>query len=201
MAELDDIGSETAAMMRTMLQMATLVALKSREQGQKEAESRAKAIEAKMKEARELQIREARDLKAKDPRNQELMQMMSVGSRSIESRGVESRAMESRSMESRSVESHGIRLSKDAGSPFAAAGVAQSATPSYNSAERRSAIAAHLQRSGVSPELSQVRMLVEMGHGISPDEAIHMRDAATRTPPVRARAIERGLERGIERGR
>ncbi|WP_252367021.1 hypothetical protein [Nocardia salmonicida] len=102
MAELDDIGSETASMMRIMLQMATLVALKSREHGQKDAESRAKAIEAKMKEARELQIREARDLKAKDPRNIELVQMMSVGSRTVESRGVESR---------------GVSLNKESGSP------------------------------------------------------------------------------------
>ncbi|TCJ95091.1 hypothetical protein [Nocardia alba] len=183
MAELDDIGSETASMMRTMLQMAILVAVKSREHGQKDAEARAKAIEAKMKEARELQIREARDLKAKDPRNVELVQMMSLGSRTVESRGVEAR---------------GISLNKDAASPFAASAAAQPAN--YDSTERRAAIAAHLQRAGVAPELSQVRMLVEMGHGISPDEAIRLRDAATRTPQVRARGLERGVELGIERG-
>ncbi|MFE3317392.1 hypothetical protein [Nocardia sp. NPDC059195] len=189
MAELDDIGSETASMMRTMLQMATLVALKSREHGQKDAESRAKAIEAKMKEARELQIREARDLKAKDPRNIELVQMMSVGSRTVESRGVESR---------------GISLNKESGSPFASSATGSSSNvgqaAAYDSTERRAAIAAHLQRAGVAPELSQVRMLVEMGHGISPDEAIRLRDAATRTPQVRARGLERGIELGIERG-
>ncbi len=185
MAELDDIGSETASMMRTMLQMATLVALKSREHGQKEAESRAKAIEAKMKEARELQIREARDLKAKDPRNVELVQMMSMGSRAVESRGVETR---------------GVSLSKPTGSAFASSGAATPSS-SYDSAERRSAIAAHLQRAGVAPELSQVRMLVEMGQGISPDEAIRLRDAATRNLPVRERGLERARERGIERGR
>ncbi|MFC6012459.1 hypothetical protein [Nocardia lasii] len=188
MAELDDIGSETASMMRTMLQMATLVALKSREHGQKEAESRAKAIEAKMKEARELQIREARDLKAKDPRNLELKEMMSLSPRTIESRGLEARGVETR----------GISLHKDVGSPFATSGVAQAAN--YDSTERRSAIAAHLQRAGVAPELSQVRMLVEMGHGISPDDAIRLRDAAVRTPQVRARGPELGIELGIERG-
>ncbi|MEV4151957.1 hypothetical protein AB0J48_03025 [Nocardia salmonicida] len=184
MAELDDIGSETASMMRIMLQMATLVALKSREHGQKDAESRAKAIEAKMKEARELQIREARDLKAKDPRNVELVQMMSVGSRTVESRGVESR---------------GVSLNKESGSPFAAS---TAATPSvgYDSAERRSAIAAHLQRAGVAPELTQVRMLVEMGQGISPEEAIRSRDTVMRATLARQRG-ERGIERGIERGR
>ncbi|MFD6395975.1 hypothetical protein [Nocardia sp. NPDC060249] len=184
MAELDDIGSETASMMRTMLQMAILVAVKSREHGQKDAESRAKAIEAKMKEARELQIREARDLKAKDPRNVELVQMMSVGSRTVESRGVESR---------------GINLNKPAGSAFASSAAA---TPSvgYDSAERRSAIAAHLQRAGVAPELTQVRMLVEMGQGISPEEAIRSRDTVMRATLARQRG-ERGIERGIERGR
>ncbi|MBC7303957.1 MAG: hypothetical protein H5T78_23810 [Nocardia sp.] len=184
MAELDDIGSETASMMRTMLQMATLVALKSREHGQKEAESRAKAIEAKMKEARELQIREARDLKAKDPRNVELVQMMSMGSPKPAQRG--------------------LTLEKDPSSPFAAKStVAAAATGvnapqiGYDSAERRSAIAAHLQRAGVAPELSQVRMLVEMGQGISPDDAIRLRDAATRHVSTRERGIDpRGLERG-----
>ncbi|NKX89726.1 hypothetical protein [Nocardia coubleae] len=185
MAELDDIGSETAAMMRTMLQMATLVALKSREHGQKEAESRAKAIEAKMKEARELQIREARDLKAKDPRNIELVQMMSVGQAKTQAKG--------------------LSLQKDPSSPFAASSSTSTATKTveapqlgYDSAERRAAIAAHLQRAGVAPELSQVRMLVEMGQGISPDEAIRLRDAATRHVGTRERGIE---ARGIERGR
>ncbi|WP_446222994.1 hypothetical protein ACTWPB_25140 [Nocardia sp. IBHARD005] len=182
MAELDDIGSETASMMRTMLQMAILVAVKSREHGQKDAESRAKAIEAKMKEARELQIREARDLKAKDPRNVELGQMMSVGSSKTPQRG--------------------LTLEKDPSSPFAASTtVAATGVTApqigYDSAERRSAIAAHLQRAGVAPELSQVRMLVEMGQGISPDEAIRLRDAATRHVPTRERGVDpRGLERG-----
>ncbi|MFD3508414.1 hypothetical protein [Nocardia sp. NPDC058666] len=191
MAELDDIGSETASMMRTMLQMATLVALKSREHGQKEAETRAKAIEAKMKEARELQIREARDLKAKDPRNMELVRMMTIGSRGIEARGIESRGIESRSPESRSPESRGVNLSRDSGY----SGRSTSGGGGYDSAERRSAIAAHLQRAGVGPELTQVRLLMEMGQGVSPDEAIRMREAADRAQLARQRVIEaRGIE-------
>ncbi|WP_336084078.1 hypothetical protein [Nocardia sp. SSK8] len=182
MAELDDIGSETASMMRTMLQMATLVALKSREHGQKEAEARAKAVEAKIKEAKELQLREARDLKAKDPRNLELVQMMSLGNKATQQRG--------------------LSLEKDPSSPFAAA-TAVAAPPQvpqvgYDTVERRAAIAAHLERAGVAPELSQVRMLVEMGQGISPDDAIRLHDAATRHTPMRARGIE---ARGIERER
>ncbi|WP_278264203.1 hypothetical protein [Nocardia sp. AG03] len=182
MAELDDIGSETASMMRTMLQMATLVALKSREHGQKEAEARAKAVEAKIKEAKELQLREARDLKAKDPRNIELVQMMSLGNKAVEPRG--------------------ISLEKDPSSPFASASVAANPPQvGYDTVERRAAIAAHLDRAGVAPELSQVRMLVEMGQGISPDDAIRLHDAAARHTPLRARGLEaRGLERGLERG-
>ncbi|MFB7875066.1 hypothetical protein ACFC06_07400 [Nocardia sp. NPDC056064] len=180
MAELDDIGSETASMMRTMLQMATLVALKSREHGQKEAESRAKAVEAKIKEAKELQLREARDLKAKDPRNMELEHMMSVGNKATQQRG--------------------LSLEKDPSSPFAATSVVAANPPQlgYDTVERRAAIAAHLERAGVAPELSQVRMLVEMGQGISPDDAIRLHDAATRHTPMRARGIE---ARGIERER
>ncbi|MET9215809.1 MULTISPECIES: hypothetical protein [unclassified Nocardia] len=180
MAELDDIGSETASMMRTMLQMATLVALKSREHGQKEAEARAKAVEAKMKEARELQVREARDLKAKDPRNIELVQMMSVGSKSAQPRG--------------------LTLEKDPSSPFAASATAAGGNApqvGYDTVERRAAIAAHLERAGVAPELTEVRMLVEMGQGISPEEAIRRTNAGARRS-----GIERGIDpRGLERGR
>ncbi|MEV0080195.1 hypothetical protein AB0H58_27630 [Nocardia neocaledoniensis] len=187
MAELDDIGSETAAMMRTMLQMATLVALKSREHGQKEAEARAKAVEAKMKEARELQVREARDLKAKDPRNIELVQMMSVGNKATQARG--------------------LSLEKDPSSPFASTATSTAASAGanvpqvgYDSVERRAAIAAHLQRAGVAPELAEVRMLVEMGQGISPEEAIRRTNAGARRAGFE-RSLERGIERGIERGR
>lgn len=189
MAELDDIGSESAAMMRTMLQMATLVALKSREHGQKEAEARAKAVEAKIKEAKELQLREAREAKAKDPRNIEL-DMMKSGPALHRSEPTLADAM-----------TDGVTLSKELDNPFA---VTSHATESlaYDSAERRQALAAHLQRSGVSPELTQVRMLVEAGRGISPDEAIRLDEAARHASMARDLAREtRGLQRGIDRGR
>lgn len=184
MAELDDIGSETAAMMRTMLQMATLVALKSREHGQKDAEARAKAIEAKMKEARELQVREARDLKAKDPRNVELVQMMSVGSATVQ---------QAPTVERDTVSSYAGSVATAAAGASAGGNAPQIG---YDSVERRAAIAAHLERAGVAPELAEVRMLLEMGQGISPDEAI-------RRPIQGARraGLERGIERGLERGR
>ncbi|MFF0544310.1 hypothetical protein ACWEVD_31040 [Nocardia thailandica] len=194
MAELDDIGSETAAMMRTMLQMATLVALKSREHGQKEAEARAKAVEAKIKEAKELQLREAREAKAKDPRNIEL-EMMKSGP------ALERPGLDRSGPTLGDAMTDGVTLAKELDNPFA---VTSHATESlaYDSAERRQALAAHLQRSGVSPELTQVRMLVEAGRGISPDEAIRLDEVARQATMGRDLAREaRGLQRGIDRGR
>jgi hypothetical protein len=178
--ELDDIGRETAAMMRTMLQLATLVALRTRERGQKEAEARVKVTEARIKEARELQIREARDAKAKDPRNLELARMVE-----------------------KSVPAKGISLEKDrfaeqAGSSRMAANASAMSKPliKYDSAERRTAIAAHLARMGISPELAAVRMLIEVGQAQPPEEAVRIRDDATRAAAARGREQEaRGLER------
>ncbi|GGK39688.1 hypothetical protein [Nocardia camponoti] len=180
MAELDDIGSETAAMMRTMLQMATLVALKSREHGQKDAEARAKAIEAKMKEARELQIREARDAKAKDPRNIELLRGLA-----------HSREIGERSLQRESV---GAAIGRTIEGPEIG----------YDSVERRSAIAAHLQREGVAPDLAEARMLMEIGRGISPEETARRVNPEARRMNDLGRELARERERGtrgIERGR
>ncbi|AXK88964.1 hypothetical protein IU443_11230 [Nocardia farcinica] len=185
--ELDDIGRETAAVMKTMLQLATLVALRTRERGQKEAEARAKLTEARMKEAKELQIREARESKAKDPRNLELARMVE-----------------------KSTSVKGISLEKDrsggamstAGSAMASGGLAAAATGAagspmvkYDSPERRMAIAAHLAKMGVAPELAAVRMLMEVGQGLPAEEAVRARTAEARSTS-RSREIEgRGLER------
>jgi hypothetical protein len=178
--ELDDIGRETAAMMRTMLQLATLVALRTRERGQKEAEARVKVTDARNQEARELQVREARDSKAKDPRNLELARMVD-----------------------KAVPSTGISLEKDRfaaqaeASRMAATASAQ-AKPviRYDSEERRMAIAAHLARIGIAPELAAVRMLIEVGQAQPPEEAVRIRDEAARTATARGREQEaRGLER------
>ncbi|MET7769030.1 hypothetical protein [Nocardia sp. NPDC005366] len=176
--ELDDIAKETGAMMRTMLQLATLVALRTRERGQKEAEARVKITEARLKEARELQIREARDAKAKDPRNLELARMVE-----------------------NPVPSLGISLEKDRFSGTSEAGKAAataSATPQirYDSAERRGAIAAHLARIGVAPELAAVRMLVEVGQAQPVQEAARAR---SKEAPTAALAREQELARGLER--
>ncbi|MFC3962998.1 hypothetical protein [Nocardia jiangsuensis] len=179
--ELDDIGKETAAVMRTMLQIATLVALRTRERGQKEAEARVKVTEARMKEARELQVREARESKAKDPRNVEL----------------------SRLMDRAPTPSKGLSLEKDRLSAerdsvgMAAAESAMKATPTirYDSAERRSAIAQHLERLGVAPELAAVRMLVEMGHGAPPEEAVRTRPDAPSVQRGGREQDSRGLQR------
>ncbi|MEV0358959.1 hypothetical protein AB0H71_23165 [Nocardia sp. NPDC050697] len=181
--ELDDIGKETAAVMRTMLQIATLVALRTRERGQKEAEARVKVTEARMKEARELQVREARESKAKDPRNVELTRLME-------------RAPEP---------SKGLSLEKDrvaaeresVGMASAQSAMASAPTIRYDSAERRNAIAQHLERLGVAPELAAVRMLVELGNGAPPEEAVRTRAGAS--------AVQRGAReqdpRGLERTR
>lgn len=182
--ELDDIAKETGAMMRTMLQLATLVALRTRERGQKEAEARVKVTEARIKEARELQVREARDAKAKDPRNLELARMMEMPVTS---------------------QSLGISLEKDRSSSMSVASesvatASSAAVPQirYDSEERRSAIAAHLARIGVEPELAAVRMLVEAGHARPVEEAARARSKEAPTPTI---AREQELGRGLERSR
>jgi hypothetical protein len=179
--ELDDIGRETAAMMRTMLQLATLVALRTRERGQKEAEARAKLTDARAKEAKEMQNREARDAKAKDPRNTELARLIE---KPIAEKGV-------------SLEKD--RFSAQAEATRMAANAAANAKPvmRYDSTERRQAIAAHLAKIGVAPELAAVRMLIEVGQGQPPGEAV-------RTLPDEAPSVTRAREqepRGLERAR
>ncbi|MFR9750233.1 hypothetical protein ACL02S_04250 [Nocardia sp. 004] len=181
--ELDDIGRETAAMMRTMLQLATLVALRTRERGQKEAEARVKLTEARLKEAREMQTREARDAKAKDPRNAELARLIE-----------------------RPSTDRGVSLEKDrSAAPSESTGmvaaVAADTTPpaqpavQYDSAERRAALAAHLSRMGIAPELVEVRMLTEIGHAQPPEEAVRTRPEEMPTVTRARRQESRGLER------
>ncbi|MBF6170291.1 hypothetical protein [Nocardia blacklockiae] len=181
--ELDDIGRETAALMRQMLQLATLVALRTRERGQREAEARVKVTQERVKEARERMLRDAREAKAKDPRNLELARMLE-----------------------KPVLGRGVSLEKDrfAERATAARGAAQAAARSkvrelerYDSVERRQALAAHLSRIGVAPELAAVRMLMEVSQAHPPQAAVRSRPDE---PPkvTRAREIE---ERGRERVR
>lgn len=68
-AVLDAAGKEAASVLRNFLGLATLIALKTRERGQRDAEAKVKVTEQRLKEAREQQIREARFAKANDPRN------------------------------------------------------------------------------------------------------------------------------------
>ncbi|MQY21920.1 hypothetical protein [Nocardia macrotermitis] len=178
MPEMDDIGAETASIMKQMLQLATLVALRSRERGQKEAEARVKVTESRVKEARELQLREAREAKAKDPRNLEL-----------------SRMFDKAPLE-RGVSLQRDRMPERTGSSTAPVG-GQTSSPGvrYDSAERRAALAQHLNRVGVAPELAAVRMLMEVGQAQPASEAVRARpDTARRIG--QARELEgRGLER------
>ncbi|WP_063014379.1 hypothetical protein [Nocardia kruczakiae] len=184
--ELDDIGRETAALMRQMLQLATLVALRTRERGQREAEARVKVTQERVKETRERLLREAREAKAKDPRNLELARMLE-----------------------RPALAQGISLEKDR----ERARVARTHTERrparereltrYDSPERRQALAAHLSRVGVAPELAAVRMLMDVSQAQPPQAAVRSRPPE---PPRVTRAREhddrmRERERGRERGR
>lgn len=192
--ELDDIGRETAAMMKTMLQIATLVALKARERGQREAEMRVKMTEARQKEARELQIREARDAKSKDPRNLALAQTISRSVAEVKPPAV---------TQHRDTPYRGVQLEKDrfSMSSFSTGSGTSAVTETvrHDSTQRRQALAAHLAKIGIAPELAAARMLVDMGQATPPSEAV-------RTRPERAPAVERAREqealaRGLERSR
>ncbi|PPJ27347.1 hypothetical protein C5E45_13640 [Nocardia nova] len=187
--ELDDIGRETAALMRQMLQLATLVALRTRERGQREAEARVKVTQERVKETRERLLREAREAKAKDPRNLELARML------------ERPALE-----------RGISLEKDRLEHSRVARGARAAERQkarereltrYDSPERRQALAAHLSRVGVAPELAAVRMLMDVSQAQPPQAAVRTRPEE---PPRVTRAREhdermRERERSRERNR
>ncbi|WP_067545528.1 hypothetical protein [Nocardia crassostreae] len=178
--ELDDIGRETAAMMRQMLQLATLVALRTRERGQKEAEGRAKVTEARQKQARELQLREAADAKAKDPRNLELPKMIE---RPPLDKGV-------------SLEKDRFAAQAEATRMAATQAAVNKSLVRYDSVERRTALAQHLSRMGIAPELAAVRMLLEVGQAQSAAEAVRAREQEAAVAQRRAREVEaRGLQR------
>lgn len=202
--ELDDIGRETAAMMKTMLQIATLVALKTRERGQREAEARVKVTEARMKEARELQIREARDAKAKDPRNVELAQMISKSAAEVKP-AVASKHREAGAYRGVHLEKQRFALNEvaDGLGTVADAASETSATAEaaiqFDSAARRAALAAHLSKVGVAPELAAARMLVEVGQATPTSGATPNRP--DRTPAVERAREQQELARGLERSR
>ncbi|MET8425810.1 hypothetical protein [Nocardia sp. NPDC004860] len=182
--ELDDIGRETAAMMRQMLQLATLVALRTRERGQKEAEARVRVTEARQKEGRERRLREAADAKARDPRNRELSRILE---RPTRERGV-------------SLEKD--RFSAQAEASRMAAQQASRGSVRYDSVERRTALAQHLSRMGISPELQSVRLLMEVGQAQSAQDAVRLREQEAAQRRVREQeAHERERERARSRER
>ncbi|MBF6348628.1 MULTISPECIES: hypothetical protein [Nocardia] len=195
--DIDDIGRETAAMMKTMLQIATLVALKTRERGQREAEARVKLTEARVKEARELQIREARDAKSKDPRNLALAQTISRAAAEVKP-GSSVPQRETGAYRGVQLEKDRVTLERFAENSDQLTGAATAV--SYDSVERRAALAAHLSRIGIAPELAAARMLVEVGQAGPASEAA--RNRPDRTPAVqRAREQELSRSRGLERSR
>ncbi|MGV9661664.1 hypothetical protein ACWDUL_22060 [Nocardia niigatensis] len=185
--ELDDIGRETAAMMRQMLQLATLVALRTRERGQKEAEARVRVTEARQKETRERRLREAADAKARDPRNRELSRILERPTRERAGGGV-------------SLEKD--RFSAQAEASRMAAQQAGRGSARYDSVERRTALAQHLSRMGISPELQSVRLLMEVGQAQSAQDAVRLREQEAAQRRVREQeAHERERERARSRER
>ena len=101
-------------------------------------------------------------------------------------------------------QSLGISLEKDrspgSSEVGAVSAVSSAAAPQirYDSDERRNAIAAHLARIGVAPELAAVRMLVEVGQGQPVQEAARAR---SKEAPQEILAREQELTRGLERTR
>lgn len=197
--EIDTIGAEMSATMKTVLQLATLVALRTRERGQKEAEARVKLTQAKIKEAKELQARQTREAKAKDPRNLELQQMIARNGVVLEKdRGDQKRdraetgrmtaRAEADRMEANRLETDKQKIQITEQPPL-----------EFDSAERRTALALHLAELGVEPELIEVRMLAEMAQGQpSIESALAPIEGPTPMKPVRERDA-RGRERGRER--
>lgn len=186
--ELDDIGRETAALMRQMLSLATLVALRTRERGQREAEARVKDTKERVKDTRERMLREARESKAKDPRNRELARMLE---RPALERGV--------SLDKNRLERAG------AGRVVDRPKVRDREPGRYDSPERRQALAAHLSHSGVAPENAAVRMLMDVSQAQPAQAAVRNRPEApprvTRAREHDERMRERMRERARERGR
>lgn len=158
---LDDIGRETAALARTTMQLATLVALRTREHGQKQAEARAQVTDARLKELKEIRLREARDAKNRDPRNRELARLIA-----------------------RPMLDKGVSLERDA---LARTPVAP-AKPliQHDSPQRRRALREHLARSGVSPDLAAVRLRMDLSQAQPPQAAVR----SPQPPPQVSRGPE-----------
>ncbi len=72
----------------------------------------------------------------------------------------------------------------------------------YDSVERRTALAQHLSRMGISPELQSVRLLMEVGQAQSAQDAVRLREQEAAQRRVREQeAHERERERARSRER
>ena len=181
--EIDSIGAEAAAITKTMLQLATLIALRTRERGQKEAEQRVKLTQVRVKEAKELAVRQVREAKARDPRNLELQQLIKQSgvqlTKDRQELAVEGREQQRERADLARVTS--LEREKEQ-APQRPAGM------SYDSAERREALALHLAELGLEPELIEIRMMADMAQAHPPIEL-------ARTPIEKKTEKTRGLER------
>lgn len=146
--------------MRQMLQLATLVALRAREKGHKEAVDRTRQREVTQAEARERNLRDREINKANDPRNRELTREAHAGAARAE-----------------------------------AAAQPTYRAPDRNTPEGRRALDAHLASQGISPELRQVRLLMEAGQANPPGVDTSDKAAAARKRAEDEAARERERER------
>jgi hypothetical protein len=209
--DIDAIGAEAAAMMKTMLQLATLVALRTRERGQKEAEARVKITQARLKEAKELAAREVRETKARDPRNTELQRMIErsgvvlAKDRSIMERDAGELELDHTLLQRDRADMNRMTASAEAqridAERLAAerlqVQVIERPGYGYDSQERREGLALELAELGIAPELIEVRMLAEMDSAKPPIEAVRtpINEIAQAMPTMEMEGPAQFLER------
>lgn len=181
--DMDVLGKEAAAFMRLLLQITTLIALRTRQAGQRQAEQRAKTHNRQVeltksirRENQELAKTELARNKARDPRNQQLISM--------------------------TLPKPGVNLEK----PKAIEPKARTPEPQAKAPERRpetpAQLAFRLAEMGVSQEVAVARQLHAVAFPVPAQEAIRLRPGETiEQGRARGRGVElsRGLERGITR--
>jgi hypothetical protein len=188
MAEMDDMHKEVNGLMRAMLSLAALAALRTRQRDQAEAEARVLAKTALEREGRELAERQRRLEKAQDTRGIELGRLItrSNGVSLDKGRGQE----RERGVDAISVEQDGPTLDR--------AMERGRVAPAYDSAESRAAYAKELTEMGLAPELVELRMVAEMAQAKPVIEAVR-RPVGPAAPSVSREQDPRGRARDLTR--
>jgi hypothetical protein len=204
--EIDAIGAEASAMMNNIIRMATLVALRTRERGQKEADLRLKVMERQAK-LQQLELeRELRLEKAQDPRNLALERMVERTGVTLEREqgiarelgrelGAERAAIRSAERTMERAGTMTLERERDYRPTVGRSGA------TFDSAERRAALAMELVELGVAPELLEVRMLAEMANAKPAHEAAREQLRERSDSFLRERTLERTRERERDLGR